>query len=62
MDFPRAVRLQPALLRDGRDAGPQCADADFAVAAKSLGFGHIRIMFRHLLPNAMVGPLVFSMS
>jgi peptide/nickel transport system permease protein len=36
--------------------------ADFAVAAKSLGFGHMRIMFRHLLPNAMVAPVVFSMS
>lgn len=36
--------------------------ADFAVAARSLGFGHARIMFRHLLPNAIAGSVVFSMS
>lgn len=36
--------------------------SEFALAAKSLGFGHGRILFRHLLPNAMSGSIVFSMS
>lgn len=35
---------------------------DFAVAAASLGFSRTRIMFRHLLPNALAGSLVFVMS
>jgi peptide/nickel transport system permease protein/oligopeptide transport system permease protein len=30
---------------------------DYALAARSLGAGHFRIMFRHLLPNC-VGPIV----
>ena len=37
-------------------------ESDFALAAKSLGFGHLRILFRHLLPNALFGSIVFSMS
>ena len=52
VSYARLVRSQLLVLRE----------ADFAVAAKSLGFGHGRIMFRHLLPNALVAPLVFSMS
>ena len=32
------------------------------MAARSLGFSHARIMFRHLLPNALVGSIMFSMS
>lgn len=35
---------------------------DFVVAAQSLGFSKWRIMFRHLLPNALAGSLVFVMS
>lgn len=35
---------------------------DYAVAAKSLGFSHRRILLRHLLPNALAGSLVFAMS
>ncbi|MBU5234166.1 hypothetical protein KQI01_03250, partial [Vibrio cholerae] len=30
--------------------------------AWGLGFGHGRILFRHLLPNALFGSIVFSMS
>jgi peptide/nickel transport system permease protein len=52
VSYARLVRSRLLVLRH----------ADFAVAAKSLGFGHMRIMFRHLLPNAMVAPLVFSTS
>lgn len=37
-------------------------NSDYAVAAVSLGFSRTRIMFRHLLPNALAGSLVFVMS
>lgn len=33
---------------------------DFVVAAKALGAGHTRIMFRHLLPNALAPVIVIS--
>jgi len=36
--------------------------ADFVVAAHSLGFGHGRIVLHHILPNAIMPALVFSMS
>ncbi|SCB94178.1 peptide/nickel transport system permease protein [Kosakonia oryzendophytica] len=35
---------------------------DFILAVRSLGYGHSRILFRHLLPNALTGAVVFSMS
>ena len=34
----------------------------YILAAQSLGYGDIRIMFRHLLPNVIVPALVFGMS
>lgn len=34
----------------------------YILAARSLGYGDIRIMFRHLLPNVMVPAFVFGMS
>jgi len=34
----------------------------YILAAKSLGFSDVRIMFRHLLPNVIVPALVFGMS
>jgi peptide/nickel transport system permease protein len=34
----------------------------YILAARSLGFGDLRIMFRHLLPNVIVPALVFGMS
>ncbi|MDQ0474355.1 peptide/nickel transport system permease protein [Labrys wisconsinensis] len=52
VSYARLVRAQLLVLRH----------ADFAVAARSLGYGHLRIMFHHLLPNALVGPCVFAMS
>jgi peptide/nickel transport system permease protein len=52
VSYARLIRAQMLVLKS----------ADFAVAAKSLGFGHMRIMFRHLLPNAIFGSIVFSMS
>jgi peptide/nickel transport system permease protein len=52
VSYARLIRAQMLVLKS----------ADFAVAARSLGFGHGRIMFRHLLPNALFGSIVFSMS
>ncbi len=52
VSYARLVRAQILVLKT----------QDFAVAAASLGFGRARIMFRHLLPNALAGSLVFAMS
>lgn len=52
VSYARLIRAQILVLRQ----------SDFALAARSLGYGHGRIMFRHLLPNAMIGSIVFSMS
>jgi peptide/nickel transport system permease protein len=35
---------------------------EYVLAARNLGFGHLRIMFRHILPNAIPPALVFAMS
>lgn len=52
VSYARLIRAQILVLKG----------ADYAVAAVSLGFGRPRIMFRHLLPNAVAGSLVFAMS
>lgn len=52
VSYARLIRAQILVLKN----------ADYAVAATSLGFSRSRIMFRHLLPNAIAGSLVFSMS
>ena len=52
VSYARLIRAQVLVLKT----------QDFAVAAASLGFGRARIMFRHLLPNAIAGSLVFAMS
>jgi len=36
--------------------------ADFVMAARSLGFSHGRIVLHHILPNAVMPAIVFSMS
>jgi peptide/nickel transport system permease protein len=36
--------------------------ADFVLAARSLGYSHARIALRHILPNAIMPAVVFSMS
>ncbi|MDF5758200.1 ABC transporter permease [Spongiactinospora sp. TRM90649] len=36
-------------------------DADFVTAARMLGAGHLRIMFRHILPNAIAPVFVLAM-
>jgi peptide/nickel transport system permease protein len=50
--YARLVRAQILVLKT----------ADYAVAAVSLGFGRARIMVRHLLPHALIGPVVYVMS
>ncbi len=52
VSYARLIRAQILVLKT----------QDFAVAAASLGFSRTRIMFRHLLPNALAGSLVFVMS
>lgn len=52
VSYARLVRAQTLVLKH----------ADFVTAAKSLGFSHARIMLRHVLPNALVASIVFSMS
>jgi peptide/nickel transport system permease protein len=52
VSYARLVRAQILVLKT----------QDFSVAAASLGFSRRRIMFRHLLPNALAGSLVFVMS
>ena len=52
VSYARLVRAQILVLKG----------SDFAVAARSLGFSHARIMFRHLLPNALTASIVFAMS
>ncbi|TCU15942.1 ABC transporter permease [Rhizobium sullae] len=52
VSYARLIRAQMLTLKN----------ADYAIAAVSLGFSRFRIMFRHLLPNAVAGSIVFSMS
>ncbi|KPH06691.1 ABC transporter permease (plasmid) [Rhizobium acidisoli] len=52
VSYARLIRAQMLVLKS----------SDYAVAAVSLGFSRSRIMFRHLLPNAVAGSIVFSMS
>lgn len=52
VSYARLVRAQVLTLKQ----------RDFILAARSLGYGHLRILFRHLLPNALTGAIVFSMS
>lgn len=52
VSYARLIRAQMLVLKN----------ADYAMAALSLGFSGPRIMFRHLLPNSVAGSVVFSMS
>lgn len=52
VSYARLIRSQILILKQ----------SDFALAAKSLGFSHRRILFRHLMPNALFGSVVFCMS
>lgn len=52
VSYARLVRVQVLVLKN----------SDFVVAARSLGFGPLRILFRHVLPNCIAGSIVFAMS
>lgn len=52
VSYARLIRAQILVLKN----------ADYAVAAVSLGFSRPRVLFRHLLPNSVAGSLVFCMS
>nr|WP_246737752.1 ABC transporter permease [Nordella sp. HKS 07] len=52
VSYARLVRVQVLVLKN----------SDFVVAARSLGFGPLRILFRHVLPNCIAGSVVFAMS
>lgn len=52
VSYARLVRSQVLVLKS----------SEFILAARNLGYGHRRIMFRHMLPNALVPSIVFSMS
>jgi peptide/nickel transport system permease protein len=52
VSYARLIRAQTLILKN----------SEFVTAAKSLGFSHARIMFRHIMPNAIVASIVFSMS
>ncbi len=52
VSYARLVRSQVLVLKN----------SEFILAARNLGYSHLRIMFRHILPNALVPSIVFSMS
>jgi peptide/nickel transport system permease protein len=52
VSYARLIRAQVLVLKS----------ADFVLAARSLGYSHPRILFRHILPNVLTGSIVFSMS
>jgi peptide/nickel transport system permease protein len=36
--------------------------AEYVLAARALGFSHLRIMFRHILPNVITPTIIFAMT
>lgn len=52
VSYARLVRAQVLSLKH----------RDFVLAARSLGYSHGRILFLHLLPNALASSVVFAMS
>ena len=52
VSYARLIRAETLVLKH----------SDFVIAAQSLGYSHARIMFRHIMPNAIVASIVFSMS
>ena len=52
VSYARLVRSETLVLRN----------ADFVLAARTMGFGPIRIMFWHVLPNSLVPSAVFVMT
>lgn len=52
VSYARLIRAQFLVLKN----------SDFAMAAVSLGYSNTRVMFRHIMPNAILSSVVFSMS
>jgi peptide/nickel transport system permease protein len=52
VSYARLIRSQILVLKG----------SEFILAARNLGFGPPRIILRHMLPNALVPSIVFSMS
>ena len=52
VSYARLIRAQFLVLKN----------ADFVLAARCLGYGRLRIIFRHILPSAIMPAVVFSMS
>jgi peptide/nickel transport system permease protein len=52
VSYARLVRSQFLVLKQ----------SDFVLAARCLGFSRVRIVFKHILPNAIMPAVVFSMS
>jgi peptide/nickel transport system permease protein len=52
VSYARLVRAQFLVLKS----------SEFILAARNLGYGPLRIIFKHMLPNALVPSIVFSMS
>jgi len=52
VSYARLVRAQFLVLKQ----------ADFVLAARCLGFSRARIVFKHILPNAIMPAVVFSLS
>lgn len=52
VSYARLIRAQFLVMKE----------ADFVLAARCLGYRHARIVFRHILPNAIMPAVVFSMS
>ena len=52
VSYARLVRSRVLVLKAG----------DYVLAAHNLGFGRLRIMFRHILPNTLASSIVFAMS
>ncbi len=36
--------------------------SEYVLAARALGFGHLRIMFGHILPNVITPTIIFAMT
>ncbi len=56
-----AIVYAPIFARVTRGAGISVRDREFVTAARALGQGHVRIMFMHVLPNAL-GPIIVQTS
>lgn len=52
VSYARLVRAEMLVLRE----------QDYVMACRALGFGHFRIVLRHMLPNAIMPAVVFSMT